>query len=237
MSCSRTSLLAGTLTVALCAIVPASAAALDIGPSTFRTHEAPTHQILAALDFNPSPGLGLGYGQVRRLAIGGLARNVLLAGAVRVPVFLIPKLDTASMRVGAAAFVLEGPWNVRMALGLGAQAFDNQVASGQSYAYEAALVPGYFAERWHVGLGVQFQHAPISRFVHTAAYKANMPEVKDGLYASTSMALRAGLVGGYRFGESVEIHAAAGMRVAGDLGSYDPYLFPWFFVLGCAWGL
>ena len=183
-------------------------------------------------DWNPTLILGLGYGRVLPVNFGSFNRNIFVNLGFSVPIFLIPAADTGTIKLGGSMFVFKNSWNIKVGLGLRAQAFDNNISKGSDFSGQIDLYPGYFAQSWSVALQLSYRSVFLTHLTHHQSYKDNFESVQDGWYDSMASHFFFALTGSVFLGDRVSINLRAGVRVAGNFKSYSPYLLPWIFSLG-----
>lgn len=217
-------------------LVTPSAAAQHVGTAAFLRPDEPTQRVLAAVSWNPSLSVELGYARILPLCSSCAPRNLLLMGELSVPVFLAPELDTGMLRATAAVFPFDGKWNVRSAAQLRVQTFDNGVSSGTGFGWAIDAMPGWFGDRWFGGLGLQFHQTALTYLAHHASYQRNFPAAKNGWYRTTAAYFDFSLVGGVKATRRFELQLTAGRRFPWNFEDYQPYLFPWVFALATSYG-
>lgn len=151
--------------------------------------------------------------------------------AVRLPVMMIPELDSVGASVGPGfSFVSRSGLGLTTRVTGGIRTASDDTGKKIALRLGSALAGGYFAPRFSVASELGLVTTFATHITHSEAvrdlFRDRYPEgqsggtdgPKDGWYALTAHELRAGVLGGVRFTDRFALYGTAGWRFRNQVG-------------------
>lgn len=182
------------------------------------------HAVRAYVEMDPSIALGLGYVRALDVREGEFARRV----AVHVDATAILGFSSWDLSAGAAMRLVEQTgFDVLVAIDLESKIVDNDVHSGFTAGYAAALRPGYFDPTWYAALDLSLRGTFAAALFHSSAYRELFPQVEDGVIATDHLNFFAGAAIGFCIEGVVLIGGRFVWRIPRTFEDYAPYYLPY----------
>jgi hypothetical protein len=152
--------------------------------------------------------------------------DVVLHTTLGTPLFLIKELD--SFRIGGGASIKYGEWgNFTAVAVISTSLATSENVNGKFIAWGLgfALQPGYYKEKWFIGLNLagkqslmtHVKHSNYARSVFEGRYPEGTPPEnmiigpKDGWYRTPAQRWQTGLVAGYKISKSITLYGGGGI--------------------------
>lgn len=182
------------------------------------------HSVRAYVEMDPAIALGLGYVRALDVHEGDFERRI----AVHVDATAVLGFSSWDLGAGAAMRLVEQTgFDVLIALDLESKIVDNDVHSGFTAGYGAALRPGYFDPTWYAALDLSLRGTFAAALFHSTAYRELFPQVQDGVIATDHLNLFAGVAIGFCIEDVVLIGGRFVWRVPRTFEDYAPYYLPY----------
>ncbi len=196
--------------------------AQQISNGFFNQSEA-KNSLSISFDLDPSFYIGLEYDRIFDLNIKNFSRK--LNAQVGVKTYGA----YTDINYGVSMFALaDSKWNIILNLAGETKFSSNYVNNATGFNFIFSAMPGFFKEKWYLGLELMYKNGVAQYLKHTPAYKLEQPTVQDGWYDTGLMYYYFSLNAGFRFSERTETNIRIGYRTTSDFTAYPPYIFPYF---------
>ncbi|GIZ07755.1 hypothetical protein [Flavobacterium sp. UMI-01] len=183
-----------------------------------------------------STGIGLEYGSIYSFGYGHKIDNgkspIILNTEIAIP-FGEKKIDDFKTKVGGIIRILKFK-NLNIGLKINGvfRVYNNDFVRILNFGSDFSTTIGYYKPKWFIATEFGFDKAIVSNFTHSALYKSNFTDVKDGWYEpSTGGNFYYGIQSGYSF-KKHDITFKVGKIFAQDFKT--PPLIPYYLQLGYA---
>ncbi|MGE0440089.1 MAG: hypothetical protein AB7L66_00770 [Gemmatimonadales bacterium] len=208
----------GVLLALVAAAAPSAAAAQ---PLNWRSPAAARHLVTVAAGVDYGAVLSVGYGYRLGQTVVGAEWSVP-AGRDRVDDFT-GRAGVRTVLRGGRAFVAS------LSAAATVTRFRSPYLAATGLGGDVAAQMGRYGRRWFLAAEVGSDLTVASRLVHSEAYRANYPDVRDGWYRATGGHLRLGVLGGRSIG-AADLHLGAGRLFERRLGGAP--LVPFYLRVG-----
>jgi hypothetical protein len=223
-------LLVRILITLTCLSLVGSARAQELAPQVGA--KVPPSRAWLALGYDKTWTQDVGYA---RVAWQPSSREALaLAGGVRIPIFLLPELDSAAVAVGPSfSWVARSGFGFTASIQSSIRTASDTTGKKVGLALRSELRPGYYGERWALALQLTTTTTFATHMSHSEEvrdlFRDRYPEgqepanaidgPRDGWYGLTSHELRVGATGGARLTRSFALYGLGGWTFRRQLGS------------------
>jgi hypothetical protein len=182
------------------------------------------NSLLINLEFDPAIFWGITYNRNIDVSIGDFKRTIV--GQVGWKTYRFNYNDLNLNFFSAVS--RNSSFNIITNIGAENKYLENTVHKANIYHWVVGLMPGYYSDRWYVGVEGLSKWLIGAKFTHTEYYREVYPEVKDGWYSYRNGYVHLSLNLGAKISDRLDVDFRAGYRFTHDFKDYQPYIIPYF---------
>jgi len=171
--------------------------------------------VYVTFDFDPAPSVSFGY--ARSFGIDDIDRAVTFSVELRQPIFLLDlhnfqvEVSSRIRLVGSSAEKLINRFSLIY------HSEDNYLFSGQGFSFEEAVLAGSFMEHPYL-----FGEIGYTKFFLTRIRYKTKPDTPGTWYRGAGGKFTFGLVGGYTFGNGLDLSLRSGLVKTETFKNFNP---------------
>ncbi|MCT4664074.1 MAG: hypothetical protein N4A45_02430 [Flavobacteriales bacterium] len=180
------------------------------------------------LEMDPALVGGISYSRVMNLSLGKSSKKIL--GNIGWKTY---QMNYSDFNINLSTTVLNNTsFNMIVNIGAENKFLKNTVHKANIQNIIVSLMPGYFSDKWYMGIELMHKRLLGAYFKHTDYYRSIFPNVKDGWYNYENNYWNLSLNCGARMAKNWDMDLRVGYRMPSNFKSYKPYLIPYFVNIG-----